>query len=149
MPDRTLLHELVDTLPEAAIPLAGRASAPPPSSRQLGRATLDGWVMRVGEMLIPVVQAVRRRLIRQNRLNPLEELPDDPGQDAASRQLPWRGLDQIRDGGEGVGHSAAQIIQNSRPLFGEHERPVNLQLAAPQTDNVLPTSEHFQQRSAN
>lgn len=30
---------------------------------EIGRATLDGWVMRVGEMLIPVVEAMRRDLL--------------------------------------------------------------------------------------
>jgi len=31
---------------------------------ELSRATLDGWVMRVGELLIPVVAAMRRELLR-------------------------------------------------------------------------------------
>jgi transposase len=30
---------------------------------QIGRATLDGWVMRVGELLIPVVQVMRKSLL--------------------------------------------------------------------------------------
>ena len=30
---------------------------------EIGRATLDGWVMRVGEMLIPVVEAMRKDLL--------------------------------------------------------------------------------------
>ena len=30
---------------------------------EIGRATLDGWVMRVGEMLGPVVEAMRRNLL--------------------------------------------------------------------------------------
>jgi len=30
---------------------------------EIGRATLDGWVMRVGEMLIPVMEAMRRDLL--------------------------------------------------------------------------------------
>jgi transposase len=30
---------------------------------QIGRATLDGWVMRVGELLLPVVGAMRRDLL--------------------------------------------------------------------------------------
>jgi transposase len=30
---------------------------------EIGRATLDGWVMRVGELLIPVVEAMRRDLL--------------------------------------------------------------------------------------
>lgn len=30
---------------------------------EIGRATLDGWVMRVGELLLPVVQAMRRDLL--------------------------------------------------------------------------------------
>ncbi len=32
---------------------------------EIGRATLDGWVMRVGEMLIPVVQAMRKDLLSE------------------------------------------------------------------------------------
>ena len=31
---------------------------------ELSRATLDGWVLRVGELLIPVVAAMRRELLR-------------------------------------------------------------------------------------
>uniref|UniRef100_Q024Q9 Transposase IS66 n=1 Tax=Solibacter usitatus (strain Ellin6076) TaxID=234267 RepID=Q024Q9_SOLUE len=31
---------------------------------EIGRATLDGWVMRVGEMLIPVVEAMRKDLLK-------------------------------------------------------------------------------------
>jgi transposase len=31
---------------------------------EIGRATLDGWVMRVGELLVPVVSAMRRDLLR-------------------------------------------------------------------------------------
>jgi hypothetical protein len=30
---------------------------------EIGRATLDGWVMRVGELLIPVVNVIRRELL--------------------------------------------------------------------------------------
>ena len=30
---------------------------------EIGRATLDGWVMRIGEMLIPVVEAMRKNLL--------------------------------------------------------------------------------------
>jgi transposase len=30
---------------------------------EIGRATLDGWVMRVGELLIPVTQAMRKNLL--------------------------------------------------------------------------------------
>jgi len=35
---------------------------------ELGRATLDGWVMRVGELLMPVVEAMRRDLLRASYL---------------------------------------------------------------------------------
>ena len=31
---------------------------------EIGRATLDGWVMRVGELLQPVVQGIRQNLLR-------------------------------------------------------------------------------------
>ena len=32
---------------------------------EIGRATLDGWVMRVGELLAAVVQAMRKNLLRE------------------------------------------------------------------------------------
>jgi transposase len=35
---------------------------------EIGRATLDGWVMRVGELLIPVTQAMKQDLLRGNYL---------------------------------------------------------------------------------
>jgi transposase len=35
---------------------------------EIGRATLDGWVMRVGELLIPVTQAMRRDLLKASYL---------------------------------------------------------------------------------
>jgi transposase len=33
------------------------------ASVEIGRATLDGWVMRVGELLIPMVEVMRRELL--------------------------------------------------------------------------------------
>jgi transposase len=35
---------------------------------EIGRATLDGWVMRVGEMLVPVVQAMHKDLLSEGYL---------------------------------------------------------------------------------
>lgn len=35
---------------------------------EIGRATLDGWVMRVGELLGPVVQAMRKDLLKESYL---------------------------------------------------------------------------------
>src|SRR6516165_4739998 len=35
---------------------------------EIGRATLDGWIMRVGEMLVPVVQAMHKGLLRAGYL---------------------------------------------------------------------------------
>jgi transposase len=35
---------------------------------EIGRATLDGWVMRVGELLEPVVSAMRQDLLRESYL---------------------------------------------------------------------------------
>jgi transposase len=35
---------------------------------EIGRATLDGWVMRVGELLEPVVTAMRQALLRESYL---------------------------------------------------------------------------------
>lgn len=35
---------------------------------EIGRATLDGWVMRVGELLIPVVEVMHKDLLAENYL---------------------------------------------------------------------------------
>jgi transposase len=35
---------------------------------EIGRATLDGWVMRVGELLMPVTEAMRRNLLQATYL---------------------------------------------------------------------------------
>jgi transposase len=35
---------------------------------EIGRATLDGWVMRVGELLMPVAEAMRRNLLQATYL---------------------------------------------------------------------------------
>ncbi len=35
---------------------------------EIGRGTLDGWVMRVGEMLVPVVEAMHKGLLRETYL---------------------------------------------------------------------------------
>ncbi len=35
---------------------------------EIGRATLDGWVMRVGELLQPVVAAMRKNLLAASYL---------------------------------------------------------------------------------
>jgi transposase len=35
---------------------------------EIGRATLDGWVMRVGELLMPVTEAMRRDLLQATYL---------------------------------------------------------------------------------
>lgn len=43
---------------------------------KISRATLDGWVMRAGELLIPVVQAMRRELVRVRYLQ-ADETPVD------------------------------------------------------------------------
>ena len=31
---------------------------------EISRATMDGWVMRVGELLLPLVAAIKRELVR-------------------------------------------------------------------------------------
>jgi transposase len=43
---------------------------------EIGRATLDGWVMRVGELLIPVAGAMRRELLSGNYIQ-ADETPVD------------------------------------------------------------------------
>ena len=66
-------------------------------------------VLKARTQLLPAQQPNRNlqfRVLVQNALNPLKELPDYPGQGTASHQLPWRGLDQLHEGGEGVGHTS-------------------------------------------
>jgi transposase len=41
---------------------------------EIGRATLDGWVMRVGDMLQPVVSAMRQDLLRGHTCKPTKQL---------------------------------------------------------------------------
>ena len=41
---------------------------------EISRATMDGWVMRVGELLIPVSEAMRRNLLRGTYI-PADETP--------------------------------------------------------------------------
>ncbi|MGH9817338.1 MAG: IS66 family transposase [Candidatus Acidiferrales bacterium] len=43
---------------------------------EISRATLDGWVMRVGELLIPLVEAMRGELLRGNYIQ-ADETPVD------------------------------------------------------------------------
>lgn len=60
----TIVHKYCDHLPlyrQAAI-LEREAGL------EIGRATLDGWVMRVGELLIPVTQAMRQDLLKSSYL---------------------------------------------------------------------------------
>jgi transposase len=42
---------------------------------EIGRATLDGWVMRVGELLAPVIAAMRRDLLTASYLQADETVP--------------------------------------------------------------------------
>ena len=43
---------------------------------KIGRATLDGWVLKVGELLIPMVGAMRRELISGSYIQ-ADETPVD------------------------------------------------------------------------
>src|SRR5438445_12415736 len=43
---------------------------------ELSRATLDGWVLKVGELLIPMVSAMRRELINGTYIQ-ADETPVD------------------------------------------------------------------------
>ena len=45
---------------------------------EIGRATLDGWVMRVGELLEPVVAAMRQDLLRAPYLQADETMNSTP-----------------------------------------------------------------------
>jgi transposase len=67
---------------------------------EIGRATLDGWVMRVGELLIPIVNVVRRELLSGSYIQ-ADETPVDV---------------QLRDG-RGQNHQA-YLWQYSRPGGG-------------------------------
>jgi transposase len=64
---------------------------------EISRATLDGWVMRVGELLIPVVDVMRRELVGGNYIQ-ADETPVDV---------------QLHDG-RGQNHQA-YLWQYSRP----------------------------------
>ena len=67
---------------------------------KIGRATLDGWVMRVGELLIPVVAVIRRELLGGSYIQ-ADEIPVDV---------------QLHDG-RGQNHQA-YLWQYSRPGGG-------------------------------
>lgn len=67
---------------------------------EIGRATLDGWVMRVGELLIPIVNVMRRDLLSGSYIQ-ADETPVDV---------------QLRDG-RGQNHQA-YLWQYSRPGGG-------------------------------
>jgi transposase len=67
---------------------------------EIGRATLDGWVMRVGELLIPIVNVVRRDLLNGSYIQ-ADEIPVDV---------------QLHDG-RGQNHQA-YLWQYSRPGGG-------------------------------
>jgi transposase len=67
---------------------------------EIGRATLDGWVMRVGELLVPIVNVVRRELLSGSYIQ-ADETPVDV---------------QLRDG-RGQNHQA-YLWQYSRPGGG-------------------------------
>ena len=43
---------------------------------EISRATLDGWVLKVGELLIPMVAAMRRELITGSYIQ-ADEIPVD------------------------------------------------------------------------
>jgi transposase len=67
---------------------------------EIGRATLDGWVMRVGELLIPIVDVMRRELLGGSYIQ-ADETPVDV---------------QLHDG-RGQNHQA-YLWQYSRPGGG-------------------------------
>jgi transposase len=67
---------------------------------EIGRATLDGWVMRVGELLIPIVSVMRRDLLGGTYIQ-ADEIPVDV---------------QLRDG-RGQNHQA-YLWQYGRPGGG-------------------------------
>src|SRR5579885_3132552 len=71
---------------------------------EIGRATLDGWVMRVGELLVPVVTAMRQDLLRARYLPadetivPVQRHDKREGDYKADRwQCEWPGSDEVCD----------------------------------------------------
>ncbi len=63
---------------------------------QISRATLDGWVMRVGELLLPVVSAMRQELLRSPYLQADEttvpvRMHDNRGADHQAYLWPYGG----------------------------------------------------------
>ena len=46
------------------------------SDQQLSRATLDGWVLKVGELLIPMASTMRQELLRGTHIQ-ADETPVD------------------------------------------------------------------------
>jgi transposase len=48
------------------------------SGVELSRATLDGWVLKVGELLIPMASAMRQELLRGTYIQ-ADETPDQIG----------------------------------------------------------------------
>jgi transposase len=86
---------------------------------EIGRATLDGWVMRVGELLTPVIAAMRRDLLNAAYLQADEttvpvQMHDKRGEGLIAGQL-WfamAGCDRIRHK-----YEARKIIDICNPLI--------------------------------
>ena len=51
---------------------------------EISRATLDGWVLKVGELLIPMVAAMRRELISGSYIQ-----ADETPVDVQTRRKGW------------------------------------------------------------
>ena len=68
---------------------------------EIGRATLDGWVMRVGELLIPIVDVMRRELLGGNYIQ-ADETPVDVQLHDGRRQNHQAYLWQYSQPGGGV-----------------------------------------------
>ena len=61
--DRVIIHTVVAKYADH-LPLYRQAAMlEREAGLEIGRATLDGWVMRVGELLEPIAQAMRRDLL--------------------------------------------------------------------------------------
>jgi transposase IS66 family protein len=97
---------------------------------EISRATLDGWVLKVGELLIPMVAAMRRELISGTYIQ-ADETPVDvqtrEGRGKNHQAYLWQ---YSRPGGTVVFDSLAEHLSSwgGRPLLCVFDRPKTIAL---------------------
>jgi len=69
---------------------------------EIGRATLDGWVLKVGELLLPMVAAMRRELISGSYIQADETPVDVPARAGRGKNHQAYLWQYSRPGGTGV-----------------------------------------------